>query len=668
MVLVKFQKIQSEFKIDFWTRLSNYKLNDLKLNDEVIPISAQISANAVIFDHTSLNNNSVEQVEKTDDESIQNSLSFAQAVGVCKNLNTLKEFNEFNKQKFLLEYVDSIYNEMSAPNQQNQNFFKYPCRFLMVTFADVKKYKFYYFVAYPVVLFDVNYLPSVSNIEHQSQELASLQPLFDEYLHEQSANVCFYDEVGKNLIQAGHGWQTGYSLVVKQRSNHISQTTTDSQLELCWQLRNFLSYLQVRYKLEYIKIYVWNDQLQQYTLYHANLPLLNGYGSKSYKAIRWEKAQVSIVDISDSIDPSLLCNQSIDLNLRLMKWRMVQQLDLDTIAQQKVLVLGMGTLGCNVVRTLIGWNVTDFLIVDNGKVSYSNLPRQPLYTFADYGRNKVDVARTNLLAINPSYKVRAEQLTIPCPGHYDHLRDRLPLNEQSLQDKDIIQLQRDLGRLENLIKECNVIFLLTDSRESRYIPTLMAKFHNKLCINAALGFDSYLIMRHGLRDSNLGCYFCNDVVGPSNSMTARSLDQECTVTRPALAPMCSAQAVELFISLLQQQKQQRQPAGSSEHRVVGLNEEIRGSELGILPHTVRYYLRYGQAVFLDGRAYDKCTACSMKVIEAYQQSGIQFLISVLINPKLAEKVSELTALHEQVEQMNMAEWTEGEESDTDEKQ
>ncbi|KAI3639077.1 hypothetical protein MIR68_002607 [Amoeboaphelidium protococcarum] len=665
MVLVKFQKIQSEFKIDFWTSLSNHKLNDLKLNDEVIPISAQISGNAAIFDHTSLNNSSVEQVENISGESTQNSLTFAQAVGVCKNLNTLKEFNEFNKQKFLLEYVASIYNEMFASKQQNQSFFQYPCRILMVSFADVKKYKFYYFVAYPVVLFDVNYLPSVSNIEHQSQELASLYPLFDEYLHEQSANVCFYDEVGNNLIQASHGWQNGFSIVVKQRSHNISSTITDNQLELSWQLRNFVTYLQVRCKQEQVKIYVWNDQPQKCTCYHVNLPLLSGDNSQSYKAIGWEKAQVSTIDISDSIDPSLLCNQSIDLNLRLMKWRMVQQLDLDTIAKQKVLVLGMGTLGCNVVRTLIGWNVTDFIIVDNGKVSYSNLPRQPLYTFADYGKNKVEAAKTNLLAINPSYKIRSELLTIPCPGHYDQLRDRLPLSEQSLQDKDITQLYRDLDRLENLIKESDVIFLLTDSRESRYIPTLLAKNHNKLCINAALGFDSYLIMRHGLRGSNLGCYFCNDVVGPSNSMTARSLDQECTVTRPALAPMCSAQAVELFISLLQQQKQQQQPVGSSEHRVVGLNEEIHGSELGILPHTVRYYLRYGQAVFLDGRSYDKCTACSLKVIEAYQQSGIQFLISVLINPKLAEKVSELTALHDQVEQMNMAEWTEGEESDTD---
>lgn len=43
----------------------------------------------------------------------------------------------------------------------------------------------------------------------------------------------------------------------------------------------------------------------------------------------------------------------------------------------------------------------------------------------------------------------------------------------------------------------------------------------KIVVNAALGFDSFLVMRHGARahvegGSKLGCYFCNDVVAPSD--------------------------------------------------------------------------------------------------------------------------------------------------------
>jgi ubiquitin-like modifier-activating enzyme ATG7 len=86
--------------------------------------------------------------------------------------------------------------------------------------------------------------------------------------------------------------------------------------------------------------------------------------------------------------------------------------------------------------------------------------------------------------------------------------------------------------------------------------------YDKLLINAALGFDSYLVMRHGDGideswssrqvdyNTRLGCYFCNDVVAPGNSMRDRTLDQQCTVTRPGLAFMAAGLAVELMIAVL----------------------------------------------------------------------------------------------------------------------
>jgi len=53
-------------------------------------------------------------------------------------------------------------------------------------------------------------------------------------------------------------------------------------------------------------------------------------------------------------------------------------------------------------------------------------------------------------------------------------------------------------QLEDLVKNHDVIFLLLDSREARWLPTVMAQVHKKLCITIALGFDTFVAMRHGV--------------------------------------------------------------------------------------------------------------------------------------------------------------------------
>lgn len=78
-----------------------------------------------------------------------------------------------------------------------------------------------------------------------------------------------------------------------------------------------------------------------------------------------------------------LAESAVSLNLKLMKWRIMPNIDLEIIKSKKCLLLGSGTLGCNVARTLLAWGVNTITFVDNSKVSFSNPVRQSLFVFDD---------------------------------------------------------------------------------------------------------------------------------------------------------------------------------------------------------------------------------------------------------------------------------------------
>jgi ubiquitin-like modifier-activating enzyme ATG7 len=48
-----------------------------------------------------------------------------------------------------------------------------------------------------------------------------------------------------------------------------------------------------------------------------------------------------------------LADQAVDLNLKLMRWRIMPEIQLEKIASTKCLLLGAGTLGCYVARVLM---------------------------------------------------------------------------------------------------------------------------------------------------------------------------------------------------------------------------------------------------------------------------------------------------------------------------
>jgi ubiquitin-like modifier-activating enzyme ATG7 len=301
-----------------------------------------------------------------------------------------------------------------------------------------------------------------------------------------------------------------------------------------WPLRNLLVLIRHKWRLDEAQIMCYRDthmkrdQSNSIILQLQSDPATTSASTsepaserprtpKLPKVTGWERTEAGKltsrnVDLSEYMDERKLADQAVDLNLKLIKWRIAPSIDLDVIKNCKCLLLGAGTLGTYVSRTLMGWGVRKITFIDNATVSFSNPVRQPLFDFKDClqgGAKKAERAAEALEEIYPGVDATGHVMEVPMLGH--------PMT-------DVPKTKTHFEKLQQLISEHDVIFLLMDTRESRWLPTLMGKAAGKIVLNAALGFDTYVVMRHGLKKTQegeveLGCYFCNDVVAPADVST-----------------------------------------------------------------------------------------------------------------------------------------------------
>lgn len=167
--------------------------------------------------------------------------------------------------------------------------------------------------------------------------------------------------------------------------------------------------------------------------------------------------------------------------LRYSRHIMLPQIDIEgqeKLLAAKVLIAGLGGLGCPVAIYLAATGVGELHIVDRDRVEVSNLQRQILYSDRDLGQEKVSAGARALRAQHPGTKV-------------------VPI-DASLDDDS----------LQGLLDDVDLVVDGTDNFAARYaINRACFATATPLVSGAAIRFEAQVSV-FDPRDSSSPCYAC----------------------------------------------------------------------------------------------------------------------------------------------------------------
>ena len=153
------------------------------------------------------------------------------------------------------------------------------------------------------------------------------------------------------------------------------------------------------------------------------------------------------------------------------------------ILNAKVLIIGIGGLGCPLLTYLAASGVGMIGIADPDKVEISNLNRQMLFTTNDIGKYKVDQAKSSINRINNKIRIK--------------------IYKKKVTSKNI----------KSIIKNFDIICDGTDNFETRYLVNDECKKMKKILVSAAISkFDGHLYKFNFKKKTS--CYRCFMPVKP----------------------------------------------------------------------------------------------------------------------------------------------------------
>ena len=142
------------------------------------------------------------------------------------------------------------------------------------------------------------------------------------------------------------------------------------------------------------------------------------------------------------------------------------------ILSTKILVVGVGGLGCPAAESLVRAGIGTIGLIDNDIVNLSNIHRQSLFNSKDIKKSKVSVAAKKLKEINPNTKIKT-------------YKSRLTKNN-----------------IENIIKNYEIIIDGSDNFKTKFlINDYCIKLKKKLITGAISKFDGH-VFTFDFRDKN----------------------------------------------------------------------------------------------------------------------------------------------------------------------